>query len=57
VSNGLDGAGGGRGGGVEQYTQVGAIIAYLLTEGAVGTGGCHFESLDCVLKAEAALML
>jgi hypothetical protein len=33
-----------------------AIIAYLLTEGAVGTGGGHFESLDCPLKVEAAPM-
>jgi hypothetical protein len=31
---------GGRG----QYSYVGAIIAYILTEGAVGTGGSHFES-------------
>jgi hypothetical protein len=40
-----------------QYAQVGAIIAYLLTEGALGNGGGHFESLDCQLKVEAALML
>jgi hypothetical protein len=31
--------------------------AYLLAEGAVGTDGDHFESLDCQLKVEAALML
>jgi hypothetical protein len=35
----------------------GAIIAYLLTEGAVGTSGGHFESLDCPLNVEAARML
>jgi hypothetical protein len=33
------------------------MIAYLLTEGAVGTGGGHFESLDCPLKVEAVLLL
>jgi hypothetical protein len=35
---------------------VGAIKAYLLTEGAVGTGVGHFESLDCPLKVEAERM-
>jgi hypothetical protein len=45
------------GGGGVQHAYVGAIIAYLLTEGAVGSGGGHFESLDCQLKVEAALML
>jgi hypothetical protein len=33
------------------------MIAYLLTEVAVGTGGGHFESIDFQLKVEAALML
>jgi hypothetical protein len=33
------------------------IIAYLLIEEAVGTGGRHFEFLDFKLKVEAALML
>jgi hypothetical protein len=40
-----------------QYSYVGAIIAYLLTEGAVGTDGGHFKSIDCSLKEEAALIL
>jgi hypothetical protein len=34
-----------------------AIIAYLLTEGAVGTVVGNFESIDCPLKVEAARML
>jgi hypothetical protein len=29
------------------------IIAYLLTEIYLGTGGGHFESTDCTLKLEA----
>jgi hypothetical protein len=29
-----------------QYALVGAIIAYLLIDGALGTGGDHFESID-----------
>jgi hypothetical protein len=33
------------------------MIAYPLTEGALGTGGGHFESLDYQLKVETALML
>jgi hypothetical protein len=33
------------GGGV-QYALVGAIIPYLLTEVALGTGGGHLESMD-----------
>jgi hypothetical protein len=45
-----------RGGGVK-FTKVGDIKAYLLTEGALGTGGGHFELLDSQLKVEAALML
>jgi hypothetical protein len=44
-------------GGFAVYIYVGAIIAYLLTEGALDTGGDHFQSLDFQLKVEAALML
>jgi hypothetical protein len=40
-----------------KYAWVCAIIAYLLTEGALGIGGGYFESLDYQLKVEAALML
>jgi hypothetical protein len=35
----------------------GGLVALLITEDAVGTGPGHFESLDCSLKVEAALML
>jgi hypothetical protein len=46
----------GGGGGVVKLAQVSGIIAYLLTESAVGTGGVLSESLDCLLKVEAAPM-
>jgi hypothetical protein len=40
-----------------QYAEVGAIIAYLLAEGALGTADGHFESLDYQPEVEAAHML
>jgi hypothetical protein len=33
-----------RGGGGLQHLKVGAMIAYLLIEGALGIGGGHFKS-------------
>jgi hypothetical protein len=44
------------GGGV-QYTELDGIVAYLPTEIGLGTGGGHFESIDCSLKLETATML
>jgi hypothetical protein len=44
-------------GGGRYYVRIGAIVAYLFTEIGLGTGGGHFESIDCPLKVEAALML
>jgi hypothetical protein len=46
-----------EGWGCEQYSQAGAIVAYLVTEVDLGTGLGHFESIDHRLKAEAALTL
>jgi hypothetical protein len=42
--------------GVVQYALLDGIVAYLCTETDLGTGGGHFESIDCPLKIEAALM-
>jgi hypothetical protein len=46
----VDGLGGGG-------VCIGIIVAYLLTEIDLGTGGGHFESIDSPLKLEAAPML
>jgi hypothetical protein len=40
-----------------QYADVDAIIAYPLTEDALGTGEVNFESTDYQLKIEVALIL
>jgi hypothetical protein len=40
-----------------QYTQLGGIVVYIITEIDIGSGGGHFESIDCPLELEAALML
>jgi hypothetical protein len=37
--------------------QLGAIVAYVLTEMDLGTGGGHFESISCPLNVETARML
>jgi hypothetical protein len=40
-----------------QFAYIGGIVAYLLAEIDLGTGGGHFESIDCALKLEAAPIL
>jgi hypothetical protein len=40
-----------------QYSRVGGMIAYLLTDHALGTGGSHGVSTDLPPNIEAAVML
>jgi hypothetical protein len=40
-----------------QHALDGGMIAYLLTDCALGIGGCHLVSIDLHLNLEAGLML